>query len=296
MKEELAKARLYISQLEDKGAKLEHQLADAQSDRLRSSRSRDSIDTSEILREKLAEAQVRKWPFYASSCQFTIPPQATLSEAKNERDELKNEIARRSLDADLVMKRLQAAVSDKKALEEQLEESCSQIRDLQQSNHDLQESIEAHAQNQAQFSEGATIFADVEERRMALEKENMTIKIQLQALQTNYDNAIKQRQQLKSQIQMLTQMKGNEADSAMLKRTEEALSQTKAELSEIARKYVQLQQKETKRTGTNLLLFLLHFSRRPALMSKIQPGQDTSPLIEYLQQGSLTASGDNCFS
>ena len=167
----------------------------------------------------------------------------------NERDELKNEIARRSLDADLAMKRLQAAVSDKKALEEQLEESCSQIRDLQQSNHDLQESIEAHAQNQAQFSEGATIFADVEERRIALEKENMTIKIQLQALQTNYDNAIKQRQQLKSQIQMLTQMKGNEADSAMLKRTEEALSQTKAELSEIARKYIQLQQKETKRTG-----------------------------------------------
>ncbi len=46
------------------------------------------------------------------------------------------------------------------------------------------------------------------------------------------------------------QMSGNEADAAMLKRTEEAYSQAKAELAQLGVKYIQLQKKDAERTGS----------------------------------------------
>ncbi len=51
------------------------------------------------------------------------------------------------------------------------------------------------------------------------------------------------------QVQMLMQMSGSEADAAMLRRTEESLSQAKAEIAQLAAKYLQLQQKDGRRTG-----------------------------------------------
>jgi hypothetical protein len=108
----------------------------------------------------------------------------------------------------------------------------------------------------------------VEEQRLAMEKELITMKVCLRlyssialtfaqinfsALQTNYEIAVKQRQQLRSQVQMLMQMSGSEADTAMLRRTEENYSQLKAELNPLAAKYLQLQKKDGKVDGTHAL-------------------------------------------
>ncbi len=45
------------------------------------------------------------------------------------------------------------------------------------------------------------------------------------------------------------QMKGSEADAAMMKRTEEAYSQLKADFAQLAAKYMKLKQKEASRNS-----------------------------------------------
>jgi hypothetical protein len=145
-------------------------------------------------------------------------------------------------------------------------------KDLADANHNLKEELAMASPAGGQFFEGNAIFTDVEEQRLAMEKELITMKVWLQccsgqlssilqinysALQANYEIAVKQRQQLRSQVQMLMQMSGSEADSAMLRRTEENYSQLKAELNQLATKYLQLQKKDSKIDGQHTSVFFV---------------------------------------
>ena len=164
------------------------------------------------------------------------------------------------------------------------------MQHVEEANRELREQLALLQPSDGKFFEGNALFTDVEDQRIALEKELISLKARLRwaaanshpprqiqhaALQTNFDNAVKQRQQLRAQVQMMMHMSSNEADTAMLKRVEEAYAQALAELNQLAAKYILLQKKDARRT--TLLSEVELSGGAMSLNEKV--------LIEFLQQG-----------
>ena len=85
------------------------------------------------------------------------------------------------------------------------------------------------------------------------------------------------------------QMSGSEADTAMLRRTEENYSQLKAELNQLAAKYLQLQKKDGKVDGTpaprSVLRFLRFVTAWITSVTRENSSLVEKDLIEFLKQG-----------
>lgn len=176
--------------------------------------------------------------------------QENFESAKHQLEVLQNEISKKNLEIEQLQKKSKTLQRQLSISDDEMVGLKKEITEMQEVNRELRDELEQLQPTSNKFMEGNAIFTDVEEQRVALERELITLKIQHSALQTNYENAVKQRQQLRSQVQMMMQMSGNEADAAMLKRTEEAYSQAKAELTRLGVKYIQIQKKEAERTAS----------------------------------------------
>ena len=75
------------------------------------------------------------------------------------------------------------------------------------------------------------------------------IQAQHASLKRAYAHGEQQRQQLRAQMQVLSGMRGSRADTAKLRRQEQALAQTKGELLQAGARIIALERAERERCG-----------------------------------------------
>ncbi|XP_078597604.1 protein Spindly-A-like [Branchiostoma floridae x Branchiostoma japonicum] len=85
-------------------------------------------------------------------------------------------------------------------------------------------------------SRGNSLFAEVEDRRVAVEKKMITLKVQHESLKKQHLATKQQLQKLKAQFAALLQMGGGRADASQVQRLEQALSQSRAETQVLSNK------------------------------------------------------------
>ncbi|XP_066285561.1 protein Spindly-A-like [Branchiostoma lanceolatum] len=85
-------------------------------------------------------------------------------------------------------------------------------------------------------SRGNSLFAEVEDRRVAVEKKMISMQVQHESLKKQHMATKQQLQKLKAQFAALLQMGGGRADASQVQRLEQALSQSRAETQVLSNK------------------------------------------------------------
>ncbi|XP_078688811.1 protein Spindly-like [Branchiostoma floridae x Branchiostoma belcheri] len=85
-------------------------------------------------------------------------------------------------------------------------------------------------------SRGNSLFAEVEDRRVAVEKKMISLQVQHESLKKQHMATKQQLQKLKAQFAALLQMGGGRADASQVQRLEQALSQSRAETQVLSNK------------------------------------------------------------
>ena len=141
----------------------------------------------------------------------------------------------------------------------------------------MNEALELERINGSQTTAGTTLLSEVEEQRMAAERRTISMKVQFfwnscvclekasdnilpfiwsltlscqvkyDAMRKAHDMALHQRQQMRNQIQMLMQMGGSKADEEEVRRLNQALSQTRSELTQVGTKLINVERQYAER-------------------------------------------------
>ncbi|XP_047209155.1 protein Spindly isoform X2 [Girardinichthys multiradiatus] len=119
-----------------------------------------------------------------------------------------------------------------------LEKSREQNRDLQiQLDQVLQQAQDPN-------SKGNSLFAELEDKRAAMERQLISMKVQYQSLQKMHAFSKQQMQHMKVQIATLMQLQGSRADPAQLERLQSMLSEKNGEIQNLMTKLQRLEKME----------------------------------------------------
>ncbi|MEQ2314102.1 hypothetical protein AMECASPLE_008588 [Ameca splendens] len=119
-----------------------------------------------------------------------------------------------------------------------LEKSREQNRDLQiQLDQVLQQAQDPN-------SKGNSLFAELEDKRAAMERQLISMKVQYQSLQKMHAFSKQQMQRMKVQIATLMQLQGSRADPAQLERLQSMLSEKNGEIQNLMTKLQRLEKME----------------------------------------------------
>ena len=119
---------------------------------------------------------------------------AQLRECSSQKDARENELARARLDCNQLSSKLLASQQQHESMflpaeislkllhnfidrEEQMHQLTASIKELQELNHEQREELQLLKPSDGKFLEGNAIFTDVEEQRVALEKELLSLKV-----------------------------------------------------------------------------------------------------------------------
>ncbi|XP_027887228.1 protein Spindly [Xiphophorus couchianus] len=133
--------------------------------------------------------------------------------------------------------------------EEREREAVSWFNALEKSrelNRDLQIQLDQVLQQaQDPNSRGNSLFAELEDKRAAMERQLISMKVQHQSLQKMHTFSKQQMQRMKVQIATLMQLQGSRADPAQLERLQSMLSEKNAEIQSLMTKLQRLEKMET---------------------------------------------------
>ncbi|XP_043982619.1 protein Spindly [Gambusia affinis] len=173
-----------------------------------------------------------------------------LESAKVELEQILQESRYREQQLELSNSRLQRQVEHlTEEKEEREREAVSWFNSLEKSrelNRDLQIQLDQVLQQaQDPNSRGNSLFAELEDKRAAMERQLISMKVQHQSLQKMHTFSKQQMQRMKVQIATLMQLQGSRADPAQLERLQSMLSEKNAEIQSLMTKLQRLEKMET---------------------------------------------------
>ncbi|KAM4733216.1 protein Spindly [Anableps anableps] len=132
--------------------------------------------------------------------------------------------------------------------EEREKEAVSWFNSLEKSrelNRDLQIQLDQVLQQaQDPNSKGNSLFAELEDKRAAMERQLISMKVQHQSLQKMHAFSKQQMQRMKVQLATLMQLQGSRADPAQLERLQSMLSEKNGEIQNLMTKLQRLEKME----------------------------------------------------
>ncbi|XP_032410431.1 protein Spindly isoform X1 [Xiphophorus hellerii] len=173
-----------------------------------------------------------------------------LESAKVELEQTLQESHYRGQQLELSNSRLQRQVERlTEEKEEREREAVSWFNALEKSrelNRDLQIQLDQVLQQaQDPNSRGNSLFAELEDKRAAMERQLISMKVQHQSLQKMHTFSKQQMQRMKFQIATLMQLQGSRADPAQLERLQSMLLEKNAEIQSLMTKLQRLEKMET---------------------------------------------------
>ncbi|XP_014876425.1 protein Spindly isoform X2 [Poecilia latipinna] len=161
--------------------------------------------------------------------------------------------------------------------EEREREAVSWFNTLEKSrelNRDLQIQLDQVLQQaQDPNSRGNSLFAELEDKRAAMERQLISMKVQHQSLQKMHAFSKQQMQRMKVQIATLMQLQGSRADPAQLERLQSMLSEKNTEIQTLMTKLQRLEKRET----------LLKSQPTNTVQAEAVGGQDETYYTDLLQ-------------
>ncbi|XP_014826869.1 PREDICTED: protein Spindly isoform X1 [Poecilia mexicana] len=161
--------------------------------------------------------------------------------------------------------------------EEREREAVSWFNTLEKSrelNRDLQIQLDQVLQQaQDPNSRGNSLFAELEDKRAAMERQLISMKVQHQSLQKMHAFSKQQMQRMKVQIATLMQLQGSRADPAQLERLQSMLSEKNTEIQTLMTKLQRLEKRET----------LLKSQPTNTIQAEAVGGQDETYYTDLLQ-------------
>ncbi|XP_004611525.2 protein Spindly isoform X2 [Sorex araneus] len=218
LKAELDEARLSESQLKEK---LSHQqeLLSCKSEELRkmSDRAHESLSSEVLaLQIELTEAENTK---------------VTLQEELNE---LQCRQAQQELLTKNLMRQVDRLKEEKEEREKEAVSYCNALEKARETNQDLQVQLDqALQQTLHPNSKGNSLFAEVEDRRAAMERQLISMKVKYQSLKKQNAFNREQMQRMKLQIATLLQMKGSHTEIDQQERLLAMLEQKNGEIKHL---------------------------------------------------------------
>lgn len=179
------------------------------------------------------------------------------------------------LESDHLRERLEAEIDARADAEERSSEAHATLRQLKIRNTQLQDELAstlAKLENGGR-REGTDLYSEVDDQRRALQKETITLKHKIGTQRKALELGDHHRRQLRNQVQMLSQLRGNKADTAKMKRLEAALSQSKSEGMQMAAKIVDLERQQHD-----------HFDKLRAHHDAFSNFGDKKAYVEFLQE------------
>ncbi|XP_066133606.1 protein Spindly [Saccopteryx bilineata] len=228
-----------VNELKNKLEKLKAELDEA---RLSEKQLKHKVDhQKELLSCKCEEMRALSERAQESMSSETLALQLELTEveaAKNTLQEEVNELQYRLEQLELLNSNLMRQVERmKKDKEEREREAVSYSNALEKArlaNQDLQVQLDqALQQAQDPGSKGNSLFAEVEDRRAAMERQLISMKVKYQSLKKQNAFNREQNQKMKFQIATLLQMKGSQTESEQQERLFAMLEQKNGEIKHL---------------------------------------------------------------
>jgi chromosome segregation ATPase len=214
---QLSKKELQVTQLEEKVQRLESELEEVQEAANKKFLSAETDEEIAALREEatLMDAEAR--------------------DAKMERDELSDRLARLDLDNQVMEEQLETRSREIEQLDERYNDAYTSLREAKTTIATLQDELAAAntlaASGGRQF--GTDMFSEIEEKRERLEKERFVLNRKIERMRRELDLADHQKTQLRNQVSMLMHTRGNKADAAARQKLEQSLSQKHSEYMQL---------------------------------------------------------------
>ncbi|MBN3320689.1 SPDLA protein, partial [Atractosteus spatula] len=229
MKAELDEARLSEKQLRHK-LELQAEALSSKTEELRMMAER----SQETLSSEMMELQMEK---------------AELETTKAALEHELNEMSYREQQLQLASSHLQRTVErltqEKEDCEKEVVSHFNALEKAREANQDLQLQLDQILQqSQDPNSKGNSLFSEVEDRRAAMERQLISMKVQYQSLQKQHTFSRQQLHRMKVQIATLMQMKGCQADPGQLERLQSMLAQKNNEIEALMIKLRRLERAE----------------------------------------------------
>ncbi|XP_022539359.2 protein Spindly [Astyanax mexicanus] len=225
MKADLDEAQLLEKQMRHK-LELQSQTLTSKTEELRKLMECSTEDKS----SEISELEIQKMDLEASLA--ALEQELQESHYKEQQLQLNNTIIQRQLEA------LEGAKEEKECEVVSLYNALEKSREA---NKDLQVQLDqALEQTRNPNSKGNSLFSEVEDRRVEMERQLISVKVQYQSLQKQHAFMKQQMLRMKVQISNLMQLQGARADPAQLERLQFMLSEKNSEIETLMRKVQEL--------------------------------------------------------
>ncbi|KAL7989256.1 hypothetical protein Chor_011922 [Crotalus horridus] len=141
-----------------------------------------------------------------------------------------------------LMNRVARLEEEKEEREKDLVSFCNSLKEAREMNRNLQVQLDHALQQALDFpSQGNSLFAEVEDRRVEMERQLISIKVKYQLLQKQHNFTREQLQRVKLQMATLLRIKGSQGEHDQLERLQSMLQQKNGEIEELLMKLKQLE-------------------------------------------------------
>ncbi|CAJ1057977.1 protein Spindly [Xyrichtys novacula] len=144
-----------------------------------------------------------------------------------------------------LQRQLERVTEEKEEREKEAVSWFNALEKSRETNRDLQIQLDQVLQQaQDPNSKGNSLFAELEDKRAAMERQLISMKVQHQSLQKQYAFSKQQQQRMKVQIATLMQLQGSRADPAQLERLQSMLTEKNGEIQNLMTKLQRLEKME----------------------------------------------------
>ncbi|XP_030000613.1 protein Spindly [Sphaeramia orbicularis] len=207
---------------------------------------------TETLNNKMEELQALSEQTQSSMTSEMMEVQLKIMELENVKVELEQSLQdcqyreqQLELSNSSLQRQLDRVTEEKEDREKEAVSWFNALEKSRELTRDLQVELDqALQQAQDPNSKGNSLFAELEDKRAAMEKQLISMKVQYQSLQKQYSFSKQQLQRMKVQIATLMQLQGSRADPAQLERLQSMLSEKNGEIQNLMTKLQRLERVE----------------------------------------------------
>ncbi|TNN63891.1 Protein Spindly [Liparis tanakae] len=207
---------------------------------------------TETLKNKMEELQALNEHTQSSMTSETIEVQMKIMELENYKVELEQTLQESQykeqqleLSSSSLQRHLEQITEEKEEREKEAVSCFNALEKSREANRDLQIQLD-HVSQQAQDpnSKGNSLFAELEDKRVQMERQLISMKVQYLSLQKQNTFSKQQLQRMKVQVATLMQLQGSRADPAQLERLQSMLSEKNGEIQNLLTKLQRLEKVE----------------------------------------------------
>ncbi|XP_061582431.1 protein Spindly [Cololabis saira] len=241
---------LAASELHNKMLGLQSALEEAQ---LNEKQLKHKLDVqTETLSNKMEELRALNEHTQSSMTSEMMEVQMKIMELESLKVELEQQVQEHQykeqqldLSVSSLQRQLQRITEDKEDREKEAVSWFNALEKSRELSRDLQVQLDQVLQQaQDPSSKGNSLFAELEDKRAAMERQLISMKVQYQSLQKIHAFSKQQMQRMKVQIATLMQLQGSRADPAQLERLQSMLSEKNGEIQNLMSKLQRLEKVE----------------------------------------------------